>query len=142
MKRSIIFFATLCYLSVTLSAQELVNGFISNSKASIQESSIGALIRKDFYSVKLAESLNFSMTAVLLTDLRTGDKIPYVIISTRSGSWTPQSIIDIDEIPSIIETLEYIISSETKELPNHDVTVSITTRDALEINARYSGYED
>lgn len=119
--------------------QQIVPGFVSESKAVQFEESRGEVVRKDFYKIRLANdwSPDFKITAVMLTDIRTGEKAPYLLVSSFAGNISYTSVIDYDEIPACIEALEYFLSCETKEKPDHDVMVFIRLRDGLELGTNF-----
>lgn len=126
-------------VSLFASAQELDKSFISESKAVKFEETKGELLKKELYRTTtiLGLSCELRISPAMVTDLRSGAKEAYIIISSKTKDDLFVSVIDYEEIPACIEAFDYIINSEINSKPRNYTQVFIRTRDYLEIGAVY-----
>lgn len=139
MKRLVIFLSLMMLCSGVF-AQSVSSGFVSESSAVKFEETKGSIIKKERFTTKNFSDLIYSVSisSAMITNLRTGEKVPYVIVGTIVDKVSYQSVIDFDELPACIEALDYIINSEVSNKPSNSVDVFFKTRDALEIGAIYN----
>lgn len=118
-------------------SQDIIPGYITESKAAQLEGTKGLFLKVEYFKKKVIAINEVEMIPAMITNIRTGEKTPYVIVKTKEEGRPDRytSIIDYDEIPSCIEALEYIMNEEITSKPANDVHVFIMTRDALEIGA-------
>ena len=129
-------FAMFC---VAAMAQNIQSNFVTESAAGKFEETKGAILKKEKFGTKSFSGFvsTISISPAMITNLRTGEKEPYVIVVSTIDKSRYQSVIDYDELPACIEALDYIINSEVNNKPENYVDVFIKTRDALEIGALY-----
>lgn len=136
MRKLILFLlALVCYKAAF--SQDIIPGYVTESKAAQLEGSKGLFLKVEYFKKKVVAINEVEMIPAMITNIRTGDKTPYVIVKTKEEGSTTRytSIIDYDEIPSCIEALEYIMTTEITSKPNNEVHVFIMTKDALRIGA-------
>ena len=142
MKKTLLFSLTLL-LCVLSNAQDVSNLFVSESETVKFEESKGLFIKREIFDDKynVLPRIVKSFSPAMLTDLRTKEREPYVYV----GSLVPDggknisrtSVIDYDEISSVIEALEYIINDfDLNDKPTYKDEVFIKTRDGLVIGVQ------
>lgn len=136
MKKLLLFVLALACCQAAFS-QNIVPGYETESKAARLEGTKGAFLKVENFKKMSVGLSEVEIIPSIITDIRTGEKTPYIIVKTKEEG-TPvryPSVIDYDEIPSCIEALEYIAANEITNKPINDVHVFILTRDNLEIGA-------
>ena len=120
-------------------SQDIIPGYVTESKAAMLEETKGLFLKVENFERKVVAINEVEIIPAIITNIRTGEKTPYVIVKTKEEgtSIRYRSIIDYDEITSCIEALEHIMTAEITTTPSNDVHVFIMTRDALEIGARF-----
>ena len=141
MKKLLLFVLALVCCQAAFS-QDIVPGYVTESKAAQLEGTKGAFLKIENFKKSVIGLGEVEIIPSMITDIRTGEKTPYIIVKTKEEG-TPvryTSVIDYDEIPSCIEALEYIMTNEITSKPTNDVHVFILTRDNLEIGAIWDSY--
>lgn len=136
MKKLMLIVLAMIYCHAAYS-QDIIPGYVTESKAAQLEETKGLFLKVEYFKKKVIAINEVEMIPAMITNIRTGEKTPYVIVKTKEEG-TPlryASIIDYDEIQSCIEALEYIMKEEITSKPANEVHVFIMTRDALEIGA-------
>lgn len=122
-------------LCVLANAQNSDNLFVSESKTYQFIETRGKFVQKEEFDKPL-----LTMIPAIITDLRTGEKQPYVVVRS-GGSVLRRSVLDYEEIPAVIEALEYIKDCpQIKEVPDSDVEIYIKTRDGISLGV-FIGYK-
>ena len=136
MRRIVLIVLAMIYYQAAYS-QDIIPGYVTESKAAQLEGAKGAFLKIENFKKSVIGLGEVEIIPSMITNIRTGEKTPYIIVNTkREGSPNYYaSIIDYDEIPSCIEALEYIMNNEITSKPENKVHVFIMTRDGLEIGA-------
>lgn len=119
-----------------LHAQELSPDYKPQSRVYEFENSKCVILKRETFGMKKVSGSNeyFTLTPAVLTDVRMGESVKYLILGMEFGY---TSVLDYDEIPSVIEALEYISETEKKDIPRNDVHIRMRTADALVFSADY-----
>lgn len=142
MKKAFIIYLTLI-LSQSLFAQELVQNFQTASNAGKFIETQGSILKVEYYK-DTDDAYTFSGSPSgaalfifpgMITDVRSGEKTPFIKVRSTFDNIKYESFIDFEEIPACIEALEYIINTETINTPTNYSHVFFITKDGLEIGA-------
>lgn len=129
---------TVLMVSSTLCAQE--NTEKSESKTVEFMSSCGTLLKKEFYNLEKVKGIENQV--LILTDLKTGEKVGCMRLTTEYGSGMNTTsytgTLDFDELDACIQSLTYIREQLLPTTPETYTEALFKTRDKLEFGAFWS----
>lgn len=113
--------------------------FVSGSRTAALNSRRGAAIRMDCLTSESLSSMSEYLTveACVVTDLGLGDTERAVRFSSGKSGAYPEfaSVVDEDEIPALLETLDYIIKEVAITPDRPYVHIVFRSRDGLRVGA-------
>lgn len=139
MKRIAIMAVTLAMSCLAAFGQEVDSSFVSGSRAFALNSRRGAAIRMECLTSESLSNMSEYLTieACVVTDIGSGETERAVRFSSGKSGAYPEfaSAVDEDEIPALLETLDYIIKEVAITPDRSYVHIVFLSRDGLRVGA-------